>query len=126
MLILNQPLKLQKHINVICLPPPNTKHDGKRCVVSGWGKDDFTINGNYQTTLKKLELPTVPFNKCENSLRKTRLGRWFLLHGGFMCAGGEAGRDACKGDGGSPLVCPIDGRPGFYYQAGIVSWGKKI
>jgi secreted trypsin-like serine protease len=41
-----------------------------------------------------------------------------------MCAGGEVGKDACKGDGGSPLVCPVDGKPGHYYQAGIVAWGK--
>ena len=28
-----------------------------------------------------------------------------------------------KGDGGSPLVCPIKGNPSQYVQAGIVSWG---
>lgn len=28
-----------------------------------------------------------------------------------------------KGDGGSPLVCPIPGRHEQYYQAGIVAWG---
>lgn len=27
------------------------------------------------------------------------------------------------GDGGSPLVCPVNGKPGHYYQAGIVAWG---
>ena len=57
-------------------------------------------------------------------MRQTRLGRRFLLHDSFMCAGGEPGRDACKGDGGSPLICPIDGKPGYYYQAGIVAWGE--
>lgn len=40
-----------------------------------------------------------------------------------MCAGGEKGKDACNGDGGGPLVCPIDHEGSRYYQAGIVSWG---
>lgn len=31
--------------------------------------------------------------------------------------------DTCKGDGGSPLVCPASGKPGSYYQSGIVAWG---
>ena len=90
----------------------------------GWGKDLFGKEGKYQTILKKIELPTVPFAKCQDSLRKTRLGRRFILHESFMCAGGEIGKDACKGDGGSPLVCPVDGKPGHYYQAGIVAWGN--
>lgn len=40
-----------------------------------------------------------------------------------MCAGGEPGKDTCRGDGGSPLVCPSPQNPKRYYQAGIVSWG---
>ncbi len=69
----------------------------------------------------------------------------FRLHQSFVCAGGEAGNDACRGDGGSPLVCPLKGDPDrivqvgiffkkikaekremkglFYEKAGIVAWG---
>ncbi|CAO1341783.1 unnamed protein product [Diamesa tonsa] len=58
---------------------------------------------------------------CENKLRETRLGEYFNLHYSFICSGEE--ELICKGDGGSALVCPIDGQEGYYYQAGIVSWG---
>merc|ERR1712154_54629 len=39
------------------------------------------------------------------------------------CAGGVDGKDTCRGDGGSPLVCPSKEDPQTYTQAGIVSWG---
>lgn len=97
LLILKQPLQLTNHINTICLPPQNMNFDYKKCIVTGWGKNTFGIEGNYQTIMKKVEVPIVPFDKCQESLRKTRLGRWFRLHIGHLCAGGENGRDACKG-----------------------------
>ena len=28
-----------------------------------------------------------------------------------------------QGDGGSPLVCPIEGKPGAYEVTGLVAWG---
>merc|ERR1712203_145767 len=42
---------------------------------------------------------------------------------GFICAGGVDGKDTCKGDGGSPLVCQSKFDPTSYVQAGIVAWG---
>lgn len=76
--------------------------------------------------LKKLELPIVSLPTCQNNLRKTRLGRKFILDPSFVCAGGEDGVDLCKGDGGSPLVCEVDGAPGHYYLAGMSAWGKML
>lgn len=122
LLFLASPVKLAENIDVVCLPGQNENFDYSRCLTSGWGKDVFGKEGKYQVILKKVEVPIVPRQTCQNSLRLTRLGPQFKLHSSFICAGGEPGRDACKGDGGSPLVCPI-GNTGKYAQAGIVAWG---
>ena len=73
--------------------------------------------------LKEIELPVVNSVTCQNQLRQTRLGEKFKLDESFMCAGGVKGKDTCKGDGGSPLVCPSQADPNVYEQAGIVAWG---
>lgn len=123
LLVLNEPFILGETIQTVCLPPQSVNFEYSRCFASGWGKDVFGKQGKYQVILKKVELPVVPFESCQKSLRTTRVGRSFNLHNSFICAGGEPGKDTCKGDGGSPLVCPISGSTDKYYQAGIVSWG---
>nr|CAD7440786.1 unnamed protein product [Timema bartmani] len=123
LLVLSEPLVLGNNVEVVCLPKQGEVLDRSRCFASGWGKDVFGKEGRYQVILKKVELPIVPRNQCEDALRKTRLGPYFKLHESFICAGGEMGRDTCKGDGGSPLVCPIANNPNQYIQAGIVAWG---
>lgn len=124
LLFLSEPVDMtHDNVGVICLPPQNHNFDYSRCFASGWGKDVFGQSGQYQVILKKVELPIVPSQQCQDSLRTTRLGPRFNLHQSFICAGGEAGKDTCRGDGGSPLVCPIAGTQDQYYQAGIVAWG---
>lgn len=123
LLILKDPVELVGNVKTICLPPHNYAFDSSYCVASGWGKDIFGKEGEYQAILKKIELPIIDHKKCQSLLRKTRLGRYFLLNKTFLCAGGIKGVDTCKGDGGSPLVCPIPGEFNRYYQAGIVAWG---
>ncbi|XP_029038151.1 phenoloxidase-activating factor 2-like isoform X1 [Osmia bicornis bicornis] len=122
-LILAEPVTLAENVDIVCLPERNTVFDNARCFASGWGKDIFGKEGHYQVILKKVDLPVVPRNSCQNSLRNTRLGKYFTLHESFICAGGESGKDTCKGDGGSPLVCPTIMDPSRYLQAGIVAWG---
>lgn len=123
LLYLVSPVELAENVNTACLPPQEHSFDGSRCFASGWGKDVFGKEGKYQVILKKVELPIIPRTPCIEALRRTRLGNHFQLHASFLCAGGEKGKDTCKGDGGSPLVCPIPGRHEQYYQAGIVAWG---
>jgi len=114
---------LDSHIDTACLPAADESFEGSTCFATGWGKDQFGAAGQYQVVLKEIDLPVVSFGQCQDSLRTTRLGQKFKLHDSFLCAGGVAGKDTCKGDGGSPLVCPGKYDPNTYYQAGIVAWG---
>ncbi|XP_060531835.1 phenoloxidase-activating factor 2-like isoform X2 [Cylas formicarius] len=122
LLVMKLPFKLTSNVGVVCIPTRNSDVDMRKCVATGWGKNSFK-KGTYQPILKKIDLPLIQRNKCEFALRRSRLGPTFALHRSFMCAGGERNRDTCKGDGGSPLMCPLVDQPDRYQQVGIVSWG---
>ncbi|VVC36427.1 Hypothetical protein CINCED_3A025618 [Cinara cedri] len=111
------------HVSPVCLPPrpPNavSPRQWTGCRVSGWGTESFE-RPRYPGVLKKVNVPLWDRSRCVKSLRATRLGGRFELHEGFLCAGGEENEDACKGDGGSPLVCEHDS---VSHLIGLVSWG---
>lgn len=113
-------LSSSPHIAAACMPESYDSFVGQRCWVTGWGKNSFGHQGEYQSVLREVDLPVMSNDVCEHSLRSTRLGPYYQLFPGFLCAGGERGKDACEGDGGSPLVCEVNG--GFKV-AGLVSWG---
>jgi plasma kallikrein len=123
LLILDNAFEMTAFINTICLPPKGMNFDNQRCFTSGWGKDKFGSKGVHQAFLKKIDLPMVEHSKCQEMFRKTRLGSDFILHEGFVCAGGEKGKDACTGDGGAPLMCEVNDQSGYYFQAGLVVGG---
>ncbi|XP_060865388.1 phenoloxidase-activating factor 2-like [Metopolophium dirhodum] len=119
------PVPVTDHVGPVCLPPrsppdavsPRRQWTG--CRVSGWGAESFD-RPRYPGVLKKVPVPLWDLQRCVESLRTTRLGATFKLHAGFLCAGGEENEDACKGDGGSPLVCEHDS---VSHLIGLVSWG---
>lgn len=45
--------------------------------------------------MKEVDVPILSQTDCQSALRKTRLGQFFVLDNNFLCAGGEAGKDAC-------------------------------
>ncbi|CAH0584213.1 unnamed protein product [Chrysodeixis includens] len=108
------------HISPACLPDKYSDYSGQRCWTTGWGKDAFDHHGKYQNILKEVDVPIIGHGQCQQQLRRTRLGYNYELKPGFLCAGGEEGKDACKGDGGGPLVCE---RSGTWQVVGVVSWG---
>ena len=122
LLELSTPVIYRHHINKVCLPPPDRIHtDGTECIATGWGKDAFD-GGKFQVILKKVDLPVVTYDRCQEMLRKTRLGRFFILDKSFVCAGGKADQDACTGDGGGPLMC-VNPNNGRYELYGMTAWG---
>merc|ERR1712193_405507 len=123
LLFTSEDFVLASHIDTVCLPQADELFDGTTCFATGWGKDKFGSAGQYQVVLKEIDLPVVGNTDCQDKLRSTRLGQKYKLHDSFICAGGINGKDTCKGDGGSPLVCPSKYDPNTYIQAGIVAWG---
>ncbi|XP_050681345.1 phenoloxidase-activating factor 2-like isoform X2 [Leptidea sinapis] len=109
-------------INRACLPPSSTTtYTGRRCWVSGWGKDMFGVQGQYQQILKEVDVPIVAPATCQSQLQAARLGPSYVLDTtSFICAGGEPSKDSCTGDGGSGLVCSVNGQ---WVVVGLVAWG---
>ena len=87
LLILKNEFQLSPFINTVCLPPKGLNFLNQKCYTSGWGRNKFGAEGLYQVFLKKIDLPIVESSICQVQLRKTRLGKGFELHEGFLCAG---------------------------------------
>ena len=63
---------------------------GTRCWVAGWGKD--SIQGNFQTTMHKVDVPIVAPHKCEAALKdamrkqgQREFARTLKLHRSVVC-----------------------------------------
>lgn len=123
LIVISEPLKWNHFVNPICLPSHN-QHTSThaKCMASGWGKDGYGRSGTYQRKLKKIDLTIVENDACQRLLRSTRLGPYYRIDKSLLCAGG-LGRDTCKGDGGSPLVCEMAKVKSRFYQCGIVAGG---
>ncbi|XP_072749672.1 CLIP domain-containing serine protease HP8-like [Anoplolepis gracilipes] len=105
-------------IKPICLPS-NSSMEG-RLVVAGWGKTESRSVSNVKL---KLALPLADKDQCDQTYSNAgvRLGY------GQVCAGGQRGKDSCRGDSGGPLMTVerlADGT-GRWAAVGVVSFGPS-
>ncbi|KAH8377721.1 hypothetical protein KR093_006803 [Drosophila rubida] len=121
LLVLKVPFSSQPNIAPICLPTHGEKFDQQRCIVAGWGKK-VGVSTDYPHVLKEISLKVLPEALCNDYLSKI-LEEDFKIDPTSICAGGEKDVDTCLGDGGAPLICPIEGSADRYKLAGIVAWG---
>ncbi|CAB3240506.1 unnamed protein product [Arctia plantaginis] len=105
-------------IRPICLPTLDvTQGTGTfNTTVAGWG----AVSTKQSSSAVKLhvELPFVSKAVCQPAYAVP--GRSIPLWKGQFCAGGEKGKDSCKGDSGGPLMYE-NGR--IYEAIGVVSFG---
>ncbi|KAH8321559.1 hypothetical protein KR074_008947, partial [Drosophila pseudoananassae] len=125
LLFLNWPFQLGDHIGSICLPYLGRSRQIKEsCYLAGWGKRKSSDH-HISPILRKINLPVVNKNTCQNQLRRTNLGLDYNLPVGVVCAGSGINNDACNINGGSALVCPLRSNPNRFEQIGIVSFGVQ-
>ncbi|KAF2891880.1 hypothetical protein ILUMI_14316 [Ignelater luminosus] len=109
-------------IRPICIPtvnspPPAT---GAKLTTAGWGATEL----DYRSDVKlKVQVPVVDQRSCFS-----RLARYGPITEKQICAGGDNGKDSCRGDSGGPLMRVIDDT-GFaqfqWFVEGVVSWGVE-
>nr|XP_028557401.1 serine protease 27-like [Podarcis muralis] len=109
----------------ICLPDASVKFPpGKVCWVTGWGNLRHSVDLPSPQTLQKLQVPIIDSKTC-SALYRTNIADGPIprvIKDDMICAGFAEGRkDACKGDSGGPMVCPVGQS---WVLAGIVSWGE--
>ena len=121
-LITEENFVYQEHIGPVCLPSPEQDFSGQTdCWSSGWGSNAYDASGFFSDTLKKVQMPIVPKEPCQERFQghERFKGKRFRLHKSWICVGGEKDSDTCKGDGGSPHVCFND--QNAYVQVQIIS-----
>ncbi|XP_075141468.1 transmembrane protease serine 9-like [Leptodactylus fuscus] len=121
---LSSPVTYTKYIMPICLPSASVTFPcGMECWVTGWGTINSGVNLPYPKTLQKVMTPIIDRTTCDNYYHVNHATSSIItiILEDMICAGYKDGsKSPCKGDGGGPLVCQVQGA---WYQAGIVSWG---
>nr|ACR15871.1 serine protease-like protein [Penaeus chinensis] len=142
LLKMSSPVNFAKtpHIGPVCLPTKPFK-DHKKCFIVGWGDDVYKPNFGSNILRSVSVLFTGDHDECRaklfNSFKDNTLDSSFNLDEEHQkCIIGEYGKDACVGDGGGAVVCPLKNEDEpvpcnhyrcadtHYFIAGILSYGS--
>ncbi|XP_055638364.1 CLIP domain-containing serine protease B4-like isoform X2 [Toxorhynchites rutilus septentrionalis] len=121
LLHLSRKARYSETVMPICLPLgarfASKSYVLSKMFVSGWGRTETERRSRYKLFV---ELNGVTLEECRQQYRMAN------INDRQICAGGEAGKDSCKGDSGGPLMDVImsNGQKA-YYLAGVVSFGKQ-
>uniref|UniRef100_A0A182TI02 CLIP domain-containing serine protease n=1 Tax=Anopheles melas TaxID=34690 RepID=A0A182TI02_9DIPT len=124
LLQLSETVEFTDFIRPICLPTSEESRTvnltGKYATVAGWGQ---TENSTSSTKKLHLRVPVVDNEVCADAFSSIRLE----IIPTQLCAGGEKGKDSCRGDSGGPLMRYGDGRSSskYWYLIGLVSFGLE-
>ncbi|XP_057664233.1 CLIP domain-containing serine protease HP8-like [Diorhabda carinulata] len=123
LLRLSRPVTFTNYVRPICLPKTSAtqgEYVGKNLFVAGWGKTETRSESNIKL---KLKIPVKSNRECSRTYTQAGV----QVNSGQLCAGGEKGKDSCRGDSGGPLMTFTvneDGKPGWYI-IGVVSFGPS-
>ncbi|XP_024105368.2 trypsin-2-like isoform X1 [Pongo abelii] len=108
MIKLSMPAVINAHVSTISLPTAPLAA-GTECLISGWG-NTLSSGANYPDELQCLDTCVLTQADCEASYPGEITNTMFCV--GFL----EGGKDSCRVDSGSPVVCNGE-------LQGVVSWG---
>ncbi|XP_025116097.1 trypsin-1-like [Pomacea canaliculata] len=122
-LLLERPLTFTSFVTPACLPPSVTALPSP-CFLAGYGTLAFT--GPVAEQLMFDVIQTYTADACLQTFQATTpYDISIYLTPGVICAanGTAGGKDACRGDSGSPLTCTLNTPQETHYLYGIVSSG---
>ncbi|XP_063908413.1 serine protease easter-like [Zophobas morio] len=128
LLRLAREVSVTDYVRPICLPTKDEEFSksyvGEKLHVAGWGMTDNTKMSTSSVKLK-VKLPVRESSYCENTFRRYNFK--LTLKDIQLCAGGEKGKDSCKGDSGGPLMTVrLDKLKAIqWYAVGVVSFGAQ-
>lgn len=118
LLRLSRDVTSTRFVKPICLPTNASL--GHKLYVAGWGKTETRSASNIKL---KLALPLADKDQCTQTYGNAGVELGY----GQICAGGQKGKDSCRGDSGGPLMA-VERYPdgtGKWATVGVVSFGPS-
>lgn len=114
LLHLATPLTYTAHISPVCLASSisDVLVGNRDLIVTGWGAT--SSGGQVSSQLRQVTVPSLTAAACDAQYPRE------IDNVAMFCAG-RSGKDSCQGDSGGPIV--LKRSDGYWYQAGVVSWG---